>query len=158
MTGHKAAGASLDGTALALGGGDLRWVAGAEIAFEDRRDHCGYRDFYNRSHQADDVLGSGGSQFSGERRRGSAFGEVSLPLHRALDVDISGRRDDHDDAGATFAHQVASRYRLTEAVMVSNRQGSSMAEKPGSRGPIATRGLRGNPPGQILSSTLDAYT
>ena len=123
VTDHKTARASLDGTALALAGGDMRWAAGAEIAFEEWRNLYGYRDVHNRSYKADDVLGSGGSQFSGERRRWSAFAEVSLPLHRDLDVGLSGRRDDHDDVGATFSHQVASRYRLSEALMVRGSWG-----------------------------------
>ena len=114
---EKVAGVSLDGRALALPGGDVRWAVGTEFASEEARDRYDYRDVHNRSYKADDVLGSGGSEYSGDRRW-SAFAEASLPLHRALDVGLAGRHDDYDDVGATFSHQVSSRYRLNDVVMV----------------------------------------
>ena len=116
VTDHKTARASLDGTAFTLGGGDVRWAAGTEIAYEDRRNVRDYRDVLGVSHDVGDVLGSGGSSFSGQRRRWSGFAEASLPLRGDWDVVLAGRRDDHDDIGATFSHQVASRYRLSEAL------------------------------------------
>ena len=116
VTDHKTARASFDGAAFTLSGGNVRWAAGAEVAYEDRRDVYDYLDIFNGSHDAGDVLGSGGNTFSGERRRWSAFTEVSMPLHGDWDLDLAGRRDDYNDVGATFSHQVASRYRLNEAL------------------------------------------
>ena len=125
---EKVAGVSLDGRALALPGGDVRWAVGTEFASEEARDRYDYRDVHNRSYKADDVLGSGGSEYSGDRRRWSAFAETSLPLHRDLDVGLAGRHDEFDDVGATFSHQVSSRYRLNDVVMVRGSwSGSSRA-------------------------------
>ena len=118
VTDHKTARASFDGTAFALNGGDVRWAAGTEVASEDWRDLYDYRDIDNRSYEAGDVLGTAGNSASGERRRWSAFTEVSLPLRSDWDVVLAGRRDDHDDVGATFSRQIASRYRLNEAFTV----------------------------------------
>ena len=114
-TDHQTARVSLDGPAFALGGGDVRWVAGAEVAYQDWRDIYDYRDALNRSYDPGDVLGSGGHSASGQRRRWSAFTEVSLPFRGDWDLVLTGRRDDHDDVGEAFSHQVASRYRLHEA-------------------------------------------
>ena len=118
VTDHKTARASFDGAAFALGGGDLRWAVGAEVAYEDWRDVYDYRDVFNASYDAGDVLGSAGNSASGERRRWSGFMETSLPLRGDWDVVLAGRGDDHDDVGATFSYQVASRYRLHKALTV----------------------------------------
>ena len=115
VTDHQTARVSLDGPAFALDGGDVRWVAGAEVAYQDWRDIYDYRDVLNRPYDPGDVLGSSGHSASGQRRRWSAFTEVTLPFRSDWDLVLTGRRDDHDDVGATFAHQVASWYRLNEA-------------------------------------------
>ncbi len=114
VTDHKAARVSLDGTAFALSGGDVRWAAGTEVAYEDWRNVYDYKDVLGGSHQAGDVLGSGGISAAGKRRRWSGFAEVSLPLHSDWDVVLAVRRDDHDDVGATVSRSVASRYRLNK--------------------------------------------
>ena len=116
VTDHEAARMLFDGTAFTLGGGDLRWAAGAEVAQEVRRDLYDYRDVENRSYEASDVLGSGGISFSGERRRWAAFTEVALPLHRDWEVVLAGRRDHYDDVDAAFSHQVASHFRLNDSL------------------------------------------
>ena len=73
LTDHKTAHVSLDGTAFSLGGGDVRWAAGGTYAYEKRRNTYRYLDIHGNSHDAEDVLGSGGSSASGDRRRKSVF-------------------------------------------------------------------------------------
>ena len=116
VTDHKTARVSFDGQAFTLGGGDVKWAAGAAFAHEERRNVYDYRDVENRSYQASDVLGSGGNSFSGERQRWSAFTEVSLPLRNDWDVILAGRLDEHNDVGTAFSHQITSRYRLHKAL------------------------------------------
>ena len=118
VTDYKAARASFDGATFALDGGDVRWAAGAEVAYEEWRNIYDYRDIENRRYPADDVLGSAGNSAWGDRQRLSAFAELSLPLRHDWDVVLAGRRDDHDDVGATFSHEVASRFRLSEAFSI----------------------------------------
>ena len=108
--------ASLDGPMFALGGGEARWAAGAEVAAEDWKDVHAYRDRTGRSYPATDVLGAGGIQGEGERQSWSGFAELSLPLRDDWDVTLAGRGDDHDDVGVTYSHQVASRFRASDAV------------------------------------------
>ena len=116
VTDHKTARVSFDGPAFALGGGDVKWAAGAAFAHEERRNIYDYRDVENRSYQASDVLGSSGNSFSGERQRWSAFTEVSLPLRNDWDLVLAGRLDQHDDVGTAFSHQITSQYRLHKAL------------------------------------------
>ena len=109
---YTAARASFNGKAFSLPAGSALWAAGAEIASQDWKNIHDYRDTGGDSYPATDVLGSGGSSSAGERRTVSAFAEVSLPVLKAWDLTLAGRHDDHDDVGATFSGQVASRYRL----------------------------------------------
>ena len=108
--------ASLDGPMSVLGGGEARWAAGAEVAAEDWRDVHAYRDRHGRSYPAKDVLGAGGILGEGERQSWSGFAELSLPLRDDWDVTLAGRGDDHDDVGSTLSHQLASRFRLNDAM------------------------------------------
>ena len=114
FTERTAARASFNGKAFPLSGGDVLWAVGAQIASEEWKNIHDYRDAGGNSYEPTDVLGSGGSSSAGERRTFSAFGEASLPLLGNWDVTLAGRRDDHDDVGATFSGQVASRYRLNK--------------------------------------------
>ena len=118
VTDHRSVRATVDGPLFTLAGGAARWAAGAELATEEWRDVHAYRDRSGRSYDARDVLGAGGIQASGDRRRWSGFGEVSLPVRDDWDVTLAGRGDDHDDVGVAYSHQLASRFRLNDSVTV----------------------------------------
>ena len=127
LTDHKTAHVSFDGTAFALGGDDVRWATGGAVAYEKRRNVYDYLDINGNSHNAEDVLGSGGNSASGDRRRKSVFAELFLPLHSEWHIVLAGRHDDYDDVGSDFSHQVTSQYRLHKnfAVRGSWSEGSS---------------------------------
>ena len=116
VTEHTSVRAILDGPLVALGGGEARWAAGTEFAIEDWKDVHAYRDRFGRTYPATDVLGAGGIQGEGERRSWSGFAEASLPVRDDWDVTIAGRGSDHDDVGATYSHQVASSFRVNDAL------------------------------------------
>ena len=116
VTEHRTVRASLHGPMFALDGGEARWAAGTEVAAEDWKDVHAYRDRSGQSYDAADVLGAGGVQAEGERRRWSGFAEALLPVRHNWDVTLAGRHDGHDDVGTTFSHQVASSIRVHDAV------------------------------------------
>ncbi len=116
VTDHHAARVVFDGSAFALPAGNVRWAAGTELAREDYRNVREHRDRSGNFVATADALGSGGGSVAGERRRWSAFAEAALPLLDAWDLSLAGRRDDHDDAGATFSWRVASRFRPSDAL------------------------------------------
>lgn len=125
---HRTARMAFDGQGPALGGTSLGWVAGAEFAYEKRTRDPVYRDAAGNEVAQADVIGSWDIPFSGNRKRWSKFVELSLPLHERWDVVLAGRHDDHDDVESTFSHQVATRFRLNEAL--SLRGSWSKAAKP----------------------------
>ena len=116
ITDHRTVRVSVHGPGLALPGGAARWAAGAELAAEDWRHVHVYRDRSGRPRDASDALGAGAIHASGERRRGSGFVEVLLPVRDDWDVALAGRADAYDDVGATRSLQLASRYRLNDAL------------------------------------------
>ncbi len=117
---HKTGRFSLDGAAFALAGGDLRWAAGAEIDYEEQHDDSGYGHafVFGDTHDAADVLGSGGITFEGDRRRLSALGEMMLPPLPGWTVTLAGRHDSYDDVRRAFSHQVSSAYRVNRMLTV----------------------------------------
>ena len=109
--------ASLDGTALALPGGPLRWAVGAEVEDEQVWRRIAIRDHTGRSYTDTDALGvSAATDYDVERRRRATFMEVSLPLLSDWEVSLAGRRDGYDDVDSTLSRRLASRYRLSEGV------------------------------------------
>ncbi len=111
---------ALNGAGLRLGGGKAKWKAGAELATDKRRNRLDYRDRAGVSYRIADVLGaisaSDTVEYNGERRRASAFAEVSLPFGSGWDATLAVRGDDYDDVGGALSWRVATRYRLTDAV------------------------------------------
>ncbi len=124
---YTAARASFNGKAFPLPAGDVLWAAGAEIASQDWKNIHDYRDAGGDSYPSTDVLGSGGSSSQGDRTTFSAFSEVSLPLSENWDLTLAGRHDDHDDVGAAFSGQAASRYRLNKNLALRASWGTSGA-------------------------------
>ena len=120
ITNHKKVHATLNGTAFKLDGGNSRWAAGAEFVDEDNRNIYDYRDAENNPLvvESDVIIGSAGNSYAGNRRRKSAYAEMSLPLRQNWDVVIAGRHDDYHDVGAKFSHQISSRFRFNENLTV----------------------------------------
>ena len=108
---RRSARLALNGPGRALPGGPARWAAGLEVGHLEQRSIRTYRSG-SGSHDVSDVLGSGGTSYSGERLRFSAFGELRLPLHRDWTVALAARHDRYDDVGPAWSYQVATVYRL----------------------------------------------
>ena len=76
------------------GAGMAQWTAGVELASEARHNRIDYRDRAGRTYPIDDVLGirsaSDRTEYDGERRRASAFAELSLPVRRRLGCGTGG--------------------------------------------------------------------
>ena len=119
---------ALDGAGMALGGGTAQWTAGVELASEARHNRVAYRDRTGRTYPIDDVLGirSAGdrAEYDGERRRASAFAELSLPVAADWDVALAGRGDDHDDVGGARSWRAATRYRLNDRIALRGSLGT----------------------------------
>ncbi len=113
---HSVARVILDGDAAVLANEGLRWKAGTEVSRFDWKDVYDYRNSSGRSVAARDALGSAGNSAIGERSRWSAFAELSVPVTADWDFILSGRHDDYDDVGETLSRQIASRYRIDDAL------------------------------------------
>ena len=122
---HKSARVVFDGASFAADTGELRWAAGGELAREKYRNVHEHRDPRGNFVPTAEALGSGGSSAAGKRRRWSAFAEAAFPLRNDWEVGFAARHDDHDDVDPTYAFQVASRYRASEALALRSRWSKS---------------------------------
>lgn len=112
ITDYTAAGFSLDGSAWDLRNGPIGWAVGAETASED------YLDDYDSFREAGNILGSAGNSSMGDRSRWAVFGELSIPVAEAVDLNVAGRYDDYDDFGTAFSPQISARWQVSDPVVL----------------------------------------
>lgn len=112
VTDYTAAGFSLDGSAWDLRNGPIGWAVGAETASED------YLDDYDAFREAGNILGSAGNSSAGDRSRWAVFGELSIPVAEAVDLNVAGRYDDYDDFGTAFSPQISARWQVSDPVVL----------------------------------------
>ena len=116
--------AALNGTALALPGGEMLWRAGVGLDRVEAHDRTEHRDSSGERRALEDVLGSGGVSWAGERTTRSAFAELRLPPLTGWTVSLGARLDDHDDVGTSRALEVASAWRPNEMLELRGSWGS----------------------------------
>ena len=109
-----AADAVFNGAGFELPGGRMQWTVGAEFERMTAKDILEHRDSTGALVSVEDVLGSSGNSYDGERSRRSGFAEVQLPLDPDWTVELGARLDDYDDVGTTNAWKVASAWRANE--------------------------------------------
>ena len=102
---------ALEGSGFAIGGRDVAWTAGIDLDRVKSFDKTVYRANDGTTHELEDVLGSGGFEFSGKRRTAGAFADVFLPVDEAVDIRVAGRADDYDDVGGLTSWRIAGALR-----------------------------------------------
>ena len=75
-----------------------------------------YRSNDGATYDVSEVLGSGGTNYAGERRNAAAFAEMSLPLGEKLDLRLGGRGDEADDVGGMTSWRLGANLRPSDIV------------------------------------------
>ena len=119
--------AALQGPGFALPGGNLQWMVGFEIDNQERKDIMKHRDRDGKIYPLEDVLGSGGISYEGQRSRKSGFVEVQFPPLPDWTILLAAQLDDYDDVDSTQAWTMASAWRANERLTLhgSFQKGSS---------------------------------
>ena len=133
---RSAARAALDGTAFALPGGPVRWTVGAELGWLEESSRTVFRD--SAAEIRDDPLNMSVTVYDGERRTGSLFTGIELPVHRDWTVALAARRDDHGDVGAAWSYRIASEWRPHRALTL--RGSWATAHRPPGIGDLRREG------------------
>ena len=123
-TTRRSVGIALGGSNLTLLERQADWRLGFEAEYRDLRNIFDYRDADDNQLQEEDVLGSGGLPGVGERRRRSAFSEVTVPVTEKWDVSLAGRLDDFSDAGTARTGQISTRYQVNDRLTLRGRPAS----------------------------------
>ena len=111
---------ALNGNGPSIGERSGAWTAGVEFA--DVKSHTKYSfqpvDGTRRSPEItiDDLLGTGGYGYDGERDTAGAFAEVTLPLTAAMEVRAAGRVDKYDDVGTLRSWRLGAEYFANDIV------------------------------------------
>ena len=109
---------ALEGTAPGVGSRETAWTAG--VALFDLKAHhlLAFRGEDGPTHDVNEVLGSGGTSYEGERDAVGAFAEIAVPLGESVDVRAAGRADSFDDVGGLHAWRLGAVYRPTDIFSV----------------------------------------
>ncbi len=107
---------ALEGSGFAIGGRDAAWTAGLELESVEAHDVTVYRSNDGATYDVSEVLGSGGTNYAGERRNAAAFAEMSLPLGEKLDLRLGGRGDEADDVGGMTSWRLGANLRPSDIV------------------------------------------
>ena len=108
---------ALEGTTVpGLGDHDLAWTAGVEAADSEAENRLVFRTRDGRLRGVNQVLGSGGTSYAGDRSSVGAFTEVSMPVSEAVDFRAGASADASDDVGTLHAARLGARYRPTDTL------------------------------------------
>ena len=107
---------ALEGSGFAVGGRDAAWTAGVELGRAKAHDIARYRSDDGMTHRVHQVLGSGGTSYSGERKAAAVFAEMFLPLAANVDLRVAGRGDEFDDLGGLESWRLGADYRANDVV------------------------------------------
>ena len=109
---------ALEGNGPSISERSGAWTAGIEFA--DVKSHLQYSFELNGKPEPDftveDILGSGGYSYSGERDTAGAFAELTLPVTAAMEVRAAGRVDKYDDIGTLRSWRLGAEYFANDIV------------------------------------------
>ena len=107
---------ALEGSGFAIGGRNAAWTAGFELESVEAHDITVYRSNDGATYDVSEVLGSGGTNYAGERGNAAAFAETSLPLAENLDLRLGGRGDEADDVGGMASWRLGAHFRASDVI------------------------------------------
>jgi|CXWL01.1.fsa_nt_gi outer membrane receptor protein involved in Fe transport len=111
---------SVSGPLFKLPAGDLSVAAGAEVRSE-KMQNIGTQ--LNRDSQL--IAGGAGSDTLGDRRLYSAYAELSIPVHKKLEVQAAVRFESYSDFGETTKPKIAAVFRPLPEVLLRASYGQS---------------------------------
>ncbi len=107
---------SLEGTGPGIGGRKTAWTAGVEFSNIKAHSLLAFRSSNGETHDVNEVLGSGGTSYAGERDQVGAFAEVSLPITNSVDMRAATRADKYNDVGGLRAWRLGAEYLASDTV------------------------------------------
>ncbi len=110
---------ALEGVGFAIGERNSAWTAGIDVEQSKAYQKLSFTGRDGTDYKVTDILGSGGTSYSGERESVGAFAEISMPLSDQLDFRVAGRADDYDTVGNMEAWRVGADYQATDKVTLS---------------------------------------
>ena len=115
---------ALEGRTFAIDDRKVAWAAGLEMGMAKAHSILRFRDNEGMTHDVNEVLGSGGVSYSGERRAAGVFGDMSVPLTGNTDFRVAANAYEYDDVGGLEAFSLAAEHRPTDVVTLRGSWGA----------------------------------
>ena len=108
--------AALDGVAVTLPGGPVRWTGGLEFENYHYGDLKTYRDSRGRFHTIEQALGSGGSNVVANREIMRTRAAATFPVMPDLEATLAGHFTRFNDIGSLSTWRLAGRYTPSDSL------------------------------------------
>ena len=115
---------ALEGRTFAVGGRKAAWIAGLDAGRSEVHSILRFRDNQGETHDVNEVLGSGGVSYEGERSSVGAFGDMEMPLTAKTDFRIAARGAELDDVGGLRSYRLAAEHRPNEILTLRSSWGA----------------------------------
>ncbi len=115
---------ALEGRTFAIDDRKVAWAAGLEMGMAKAHSILRFRDNEGMTHDVNEVLGSGGVSYSGERRAAGVFGDMSVPLTGNTDFRVAANAYEYDDVGGLESFSLAAEHRPTDVVTLRGSWGA----------------------------------
>ena len=97
---------------MQMAAGALGLALGVEARHESLKDRP------DAAASAGEILGQGITATDGSRRQWAAYGELSIPITRAIEAQLAARHDDYSDYGSSNTPKVGVKFRPTSSLLL----------------------------------------
>ena len=115
---------ALEGQTFAIGDRKVAWIAGLSAGKSKVRSILRFRDNQGDTHDVNEVLGSGGVSYEGERRGIGMFGDMAVPLTGKTDFRVAARGDEYDDVGGLHSYRLSVEHRPNDVLTLRSSWGT----------------------------------
>lgn len=115
---------ALEGQTFAIDDRKVAWIAGLDAGKSKVHSILRFRDNQGGTHSVNEVLGSGGVSYEGERSAIGVFGDMEVPLTGKTDFRVAARGDEYDDAGGLHSYRLLAEHRPNEVLTLRGSWGT----------------------------------
>ncbi len=115
---------ALEGDGIAFGDRKSSWTAGFAIENLKQQDLLSFRGKDGTTYNITEVLGSGGTSYSGKYQSHAAFVETALPVTEKSTIRFAGRGDEYEKVGALKTLRLGAFHQATDHLELRTTWGS----------------------------------
>ena len=134
---------ALEGQTFAIDERKVAWIAGLSAGKSRVHSILRFRDNQGDTHDVNEVLGSGGVSYEGERRGIGVFGDMAVPLTGKTDFRVAASGDEYDDVGGLHSYRLSVEHRPNDVLTL--RSSWSAGDRAPSMSSLHSTGAQDHP-------------